>query len=278
VTGDARRVDASAATSASFDDRVAWVCGGALLALTAVLAALVEDGASPVDRLLYTAAPLAILTITLVWAARRGTLLAVAAMCLAVTPAVLAAMAGADPAGAVAALAVSAAVVVVRFGERSASGVVALVLAVVALLGWAAATTERDVPRPSWSEVVAQTGTLLRDSVGRLDATTIVPTTGWLAWWVAAGLIAGVAVVSGDVVAAMTIPVAAALMVLVSWVLSRWRGDIHVSETMWILAAAVAFSAASVDAEGSFARRVGAAVLILVGFIWALAIVHLVRT
>ena len=56
-----------------------------------------------------------------------------------------------------------------------------------------------------------------------------MPATGWLIWWVAAGLVAGTALVVGAVRVAVVIPLAAAVMIAAGWVIIRWRGDVDMS-------------------------------------------------
>ena len=124
---------------------------------------------------------------------------------------------------------------------------------------------------------MTRTGELLRTSVGALDTSTLVPTTGWLVWWVAAGLVAGAALVAGDLLSAALIPLAAAAMVVAGWLLFRWRGNVDISNGTWIIASAVAYTGASVRLDPAAARRFGTTLLVIAAYIWIVTIVHLAR-
>jgi len=150
---------------------------------------------------------------------------------------------------------------------RGAPAIAAIAVAFVTVVGvgaWAAATPD-ELTRPSWGQATKRTGELLWTSVGSLDATQLVPATGWLIWWVAAGLVAGAALVAG------------AVRVAAGWAIIRWRGDVDMSGGAWILAAAVAYTGASVRLDPPAARRIGVTLLVVAAFIWTVTIVQLAR-
>jgi hypothetical protein len=159
---------------------------------------------------------------------------------------------------------------------RDASTIAAVVAAVVGIGAWAASTPDQ-LTTPTWGQATKRTGEMLWSSVGSLDATLIVPATGWVVWWVAAGLVAGAALVVGAARLAALIPVAAAVMVVAGWVIMRWRGDVDMSGGTWIVASAVAFVGASVRPGPAVDRRIGVTLLVIAAFIWTVTIVHLAR-
>ena len=108
---------------------------------------------------------------------------------------------------------------------------------------WALDTPDR-FTSPTWGEAFNRTGQVLWTSVGRVDLAVLVPTTGWLVWWIGAGAIAGAALIVGDARAAATIPTATATMVAAAWVIIHWRGDVDVAGGLWIPASAVAYAGA----------------------------------
>jgi hypothetical protein len=123
---------------------------------------------------------------------------------------------------------------------------------------------------------MVRTGEQLWRSVGALDS-IIVPSTGWLIWWVGAGLLIGAAIVAGDLGRAAVIPLAAAVMVFLAWLIIRGRGTVDVSNGAWIITGAVAYTGSSVRLDGATARRTGSTLAVIAAFIWVVAIIHLVR-
>ena len=266
--------------SALMRDGRAWAVAAALLVLTAVVAALIDEPTDSFALVPFTVVPVAVLAVALALTLLHGTTLATGALMLAVTPAPLAAVAASEPAGALAVLAACGAVAVACWGERAptATAAIGLCVAVFALGAWAAATEDSSGPTPAMGNVVTRTGELLWRSVGGLDDTTLTPATGWLIWWVAAGLLVGAAIVAGDTMSAVLVPLAAAAMVAAGWFLIRWRGDVDISNGTWILSSAVAFTGASVRLEPAAARRIGNTLLVIAAYIWTVTIVYLART
>ena len=127
---------------------------------------------------------------------------------------------------------------------------------VVGIGAWAASTPDQ-LTSPTGARRPSARARLLWSSIGSLDARLIVPTTGWLSWWIAAGLVAGAALVVGAVRLAGLIPLAAAVMVGAGWVIIRLRGNIDMSGGTWIVAGAVAFVGASVHLDQAADRRIG---------------------
>jgi hypothetical protein len=248
-------------------DRVAWAIVAVLAVLVGALAALLDDRPGIVVRVMFTVIPVAVLGVTLAVTLRRGAMLAAGALGLAVTPAALAAVAAGAQWGAVAVLAACGAVALASWVRDALT--IAATAAVVTVLGigtWAV-TTPDQLTSPTWGQATKRTGQLLWSSVGALDARLIVPATGWLIWWIAAGLVAGAALLVGAVRVAALIPLAATVMVAAGWVIIRWRGDVDMSGGIWILASAVAF-------VGAFVRLT---LLVIAAFIWTVTIVHLAR-
>ena len=152
----------------------------------------------------------------------------------------------------------------------------AVFVTVVGIGAWAASTPDQ-LTSPTWGQATKRTGELLWSSVGGLDAALIVPATGWLVWWVAAGLVAGAALLAGAVRVAAVIPLAAAVMIAAGWVIIRWRGDVDMTGGTWIVAGAVAYVGASLRLDVDASRRIGVTLLVLAAFIWTVTIVHLAR-
>ena len=147
---------------------------------------------------------------------------------------------------------------------------------VVGIGAWAASTPDQHVTL-TWGQATKRTGQLLWSSIGSLDSRLIVPATGWLIWWIAAGLVAGTALVVGAVRLAVVIPIAAAVMITAGWLIIRWRGDVDMSGGTWIVASSVAFVGASVRPDPATVRRIGVTLLVIAAFIWIVTIVHLAR-
>jgi hypothetical protein len=266
--------------SALWRDGRGRAVAAALVVLTAVVAVLLDEPTDVMALVPFTAVPVAVLAVALALTLLQGTTLAAGALMLAVTPAPLAAVAASDPAGALAVLAACGALAVACWGDRvpSATAAIGLCVVVFALGAWVAATDDSPGPAPAVGRIVTRTGELLWRSVGALDDATLVPTTGWLIWWVAAGLLVGAAIVAGDTVSALLVPLAAAAMVAAGWFLIRWHGDVDISNGTWILSSAVAFTGASVRLEPAHARRIGNVLLVIAAYIWMVTIVHLART
>ena len=260
-------------------DWLAWTLAALLMVATSVLAVLLDEPLATIKYLAVAVPVVVVLALALTMTVRRAAPIATGALVLAVTPAALSAVAAAEPAGAFAALVACAVVIVARWGpvDRRAAAFAAVGLGIAALAGWAAATSDQPGPTPTWGTAMTRTGAMLWGSVGTLDPTTLVPTSGWLAWWLAAGLLAGAALVAGDLRAAMAIPLAAAAMVVAGWLLIRWRGAVDISGGAWILVGAVAYTGGSVRLERGAARRVGRSLLAITAFIWVVATIHLVR-
>ena len=258
-------------------DRLAWAIAAAVMVLGGALAVLVDDRPGIAARMLFTVVPVAVLAVTLALTIRRGALLAAGALGIAVTPAALAAVAAGAQWGAVAVLVSCGAVALAWWGRDTTTiTVVTICAAILGLGAWAASTSDQ-LTSLTWGQTTKRTGELLWSSVGSLDARLIVPATGWLVWWIAAGLVAGAALVAGAVRIAATIPLAVAMMIVAAWVIIRGRGDVDMSGGTWIVAGAVAFVGASVRLGPDAERRLGVALLVIAAFIWMLTIVHLVR-
>jgi hypothetical protein len=248
-----------------------------LVVLVGALAALIDASAGFATRVVFTAVPVAVLAVTFVATLRRGSMLATGTLAIAVTPAALAAAAAGAQWGAVAVLAVCGAVALAFWGrDGPAEAIAAAVATVVGIGAWFVSTPDQ-LTSPTWGQATKRTGELLWSAVGALDATLIVPATGWLIWWIAAGLIAGAALIAGTVRLAAVIPIAAGVMVATGWAIIHWRGDVDMSGGTWIVASAVAFVGASVRPEPAAGRRVGVTLLSIAVFIWTVTIVHLGR-
>ena len=259
------------------DARV-WAPSFAFVVLTVALRVLAGTTTGVARTLLFTVLPLAALVIVLAWLMRRGHQLAAAAVALAVTPAALAALAQSERSGAVNVL-IAALVAVAVLGDWAPRRalVASFAIVVVGMCAWVS-ITPRSEPMVSWLDVTARTGNLLRILVSRLDESTVIPTSGWLAWWVAAGLFVGIAVVTGNVASAAAIPLAIATTAVAAGALLRWRGAPDIADGRWILTAAVVFAGASRHVEARVGGRVASAVAVLVAAMWVMAVVQLART
>ena len=272
-----RSMPTSADVSLLLRDRVAWaiVAGVALLAGT--LATLIDDRPGLAARGVFTVIPVAVLAVVMAMTLRRGAILSAGALAIAVTPAGLAAVAAGAEWGAVAVLAACAAVALAWWGRDAATTATAAAFVTAIGIGAWAASTPDQLTSATWGQVTKRTGELLWSSVGSLDTALIVPATGWLIWWVAAGLVAGAALLVGAVRDAAVIPLAATVMIAAGWVIIRWRGDVDMTGGMWIVAGAVAYVGATVRLDEAAGRRIGVSLLIIAAFIWTVTIVHLVR-
>jgi hypothetical protein len=276
-TGADRSMPTSADVTPLLRDRLAWAIAAVVVVLAGALAALIDDRPGIVVRVTFTAIPVAVLAVSLALTLRRGAMLATGALGIAVTPAALAAVAAGAQWGAVTVLAGCGAVALAwwaRDGWTIAAS--AAFAAVVGIGAWAASTPDQ-LTAPTWGQATKRTGEMLWSSVGSLDARLIVPATGWLSWWIAAGLVAGAALVVGAFRLAGLIPLAAAVMVGAGWVIIRLRGDVDMSGGTWIVASAVAFVGASVRLDPAADRRIGVTLLVIAAFIWTVTIVHLAR-
>ena len=145
--------------------------------------------------------------------------MSVAALSLAVTPAALTGVAAGRPWAAVAVVAACGAVVLAWSAAGGwASAIIASSAVAAGVAAWALDTPDR-FTSPTWGEAFNRTGQVLWTSVGRVDLAVLVPTTGWLVWWIGAGAIAGAALIVGDSRAAAIIPTATATMVAAAWVI-----------------------------------------------------------
>ncbi len=190
-------------------DRVAWAIAAGVVLLAGTLAVLIDDRPGLAASVLFTVVPVAVLAVTLAMTLRRGAILSAGALAIAVTPAGLAAVAAGAQWGAVAVLAACAGVALAWWGRDAAMVATAAALVTVVGIGAWAASTPDQLTSPTWGQTTKRTGELLWSSVGSLDTALIVPATGWLIWWVAAGLVAGAALVVGAVRVAAVIPLAA---------------------------------------------------------------------
>jgi hypothetical protein len=258
-------------------DGVAWAIAAGVLLLAGTLAVLIDDRPGLAARVLFTAVPVAVLAVTLAMTLRRGAILSAGALAIAVTPAGLAAVAAGAQWGAVAVLVACAAVALPWWGQDASTVAVSAVFVTVVGIGAWAASTPDQLTSPTWGQATKRTGELLWSSVGSLDSALIVPATGWLIWWIAAGLVAGAALVAGAVRLAAVIPLAVALMIATAWVIIRGRGDVDMSGGTWIVAGAVAYVGASVRLDDAAGRRIGATLLLAAAFIWTVTIVQLIR-
>jgi hypothetical protein len=278
VTADADRSPSlSAEVRPLSHDRVGWGIAAVLVVLVGALAALIDDRPGIATLVVVTAIPVAALAATFAATLRRGSILAAGALGIAVTPAALAAVAVGAQWGAVTVLAACGAVALAFWGRDAPVVATWVVVATVVGIGAWFVSTHDQLTSPTWGQATKRTGELLWSSVGSLGATQIVPATGWLIWWVAAGLVCGVALIAGAVRLAAVIPLATAVMVVAAWVIIRWRGDVDMSGGTWIVASAVAFVGASVRPDRDAGRRIGVTLLVVAVFIWTVAIVHLAR-
>jgi hypothetical protein len=272
-----RSLPTSADVSLLVRDRVAWAIAGGVALLAGALSTVIDNSPGLAARVLYTAIPVAVLAVVLAMTLRRGAVLSAGALAIAVTPAGLAAVAAGAQWGAVAVLAACAAVVLAWWGRDAAMvATVAALVTVVGIGAWAASTPDQ-LTSPTWGQATKRTGELLWSSVGGLDEALIVPATGWLIWWVSAGLVAGAALVGGAVRSAAVIPLAAAVMIAAGWAIIRWRGDVDMTGGVWIVAGATAYVGASIRLDEAPSRRIGVTLLAVAAFIWIVTIVHLIR-
>ena len=248
-----------------------------MLVLVGVAAALQEGGSRSVPQFALAAVAVATLAITISIALRNDEIMSVAALSLAVTPAALTGVAAGRPWAAVAVVAACGAVVLAWSAAGGwASAIIASSAVAAGVAAWALDTPD-GFTSPTWGEAFNRTGQVLWTSVGRVDLAVLVPTTGWLVWWIAAGAIAGAALIVGDTRAAAIIPAATATMVAAAWVIIHWRGDVDVAGGLWIPASAVAYAGARRGPDEAGHRRTATALLLVVAYLWVVTLVALAR-
>ena len=268
---------APADVAAALRGRSVWAIAAAVLVVVGVAAALQEGGSRSVPQLALAAVAVATLAITMSVALRNDEIMSVAALSLAVTPAALTGVAAGRPWAAVAVVAACGAVVLAWSAAGGwASAIIASSAVAAGVAAWALDTPD-GFTSPAWGEAFNRTGQVLWTSVGRVDLAVLVPTTGWLVWWIAAGAVAGAALIVGDTRAAATIPAATATMVAAAWVIIHWRGDVDVAGGLWIPASAVAYAGARRGPGDAGQRRTATALLLVVAYLWIVTLVALAR-
>ena len=250
-----------------------------MLVVVGVAAALQEGGSRSVPQLALAAVALATLAITISVALRNDEVMSVAALLLAVTPAALTGVAAGRPWAAVAVVAACGAVVlawsVALVGGPAPSSRSSALAAGVAPCGCSTRPTgsrHRRGGRRS-TEPGRCCG---RASVG--STWRSAPTTGWLVWWLAAGAVAGAALIVGDIRAAVIIPAATATMVVAVWVIIHWRGDVDVAGGLWIPGACPSPTPGrAADPGEAGQRRTATALALVVAYLWIVTLVALAR-
>jgi glycosyltransferase involved in cell wall biosynthesis len=262
-----------------------WLIG-ALLAAAVWVQAIVSSRVAGVPSVaVYTLLPCAVLAVTLTVSLRRGKWVEVGALMLAITPTVWSSAANSERHGAIAVLGACGAVWAVDWvgpsGARARLAVWsgAATAAAGAAAIWVASGTARQGHAPSWTVITSRTGDMVRGAVAAVgeDGTLIVGAAE-LAWWCGVGLLIGAAVVSGRGRLACLVPASIVLFVLIGWAVERWRGPVPAAGGAWLLSVPVALVGARVRLDRLPEQRIGRAVVLVAGGVWAAALVEQVKT
>jgi GT2 family glycosyltransferase/glycosyltransferase involved in cell wall biosynthesis len=257
------------------------VLGAALVGYTWAARSVVPEGPSSVEGVVFTVVPLVVVLALVSMAASRRRWVLVAGLVVAIAPSVLAQIAAGRRHALLTAVAVIVGLAAGPVGRRSRAVAAygAGAGAFVGLVSWWAVTPVRaGGVDPSWSVVVGSAGRHLEAAVGSLAPFgTASPVTATLAWWVAAGLVAGMVVVGRRAIFLLA-PFGAWVLV-VGWaiVLERFRGPVDAADGMWLVAGAVVFAAARVEVPPRLGRRVAIGVTLAAAWAWTAAVAALVR-
>lgn len=254
------------------------IVAGLLAAVVVVQSLLAWERPGVIDRIAFTAVPVVLLAVVLgsVVEARRWCM--AGSLLVAVTPAALAAAAGAGWEGAFAVLAACAALGVDRMPGRLAWPAAAGFVLVGIGLWVAASPGHGELPPPSWREILGSTGSVVRASTATVGDGTPIPSTAMLGWWLAVGLVLGVAVATGAWRRALVMPAAIALLIVVSWAIARWHGPVAAGGGTWLVSAAVAYVGATRVPVPGAERRIGRCLVVAASWIWLAAVARQIRS
>lgn len=258
--------------------RLTLVVAGLLAAVVVVQALLEWERPGAPDRIAFTLVPVAVLAVVLAAAADDRRWVAAGALLVAVTPAALAAVAGAGWEGAFAVLVACAATGFDRLPARLA-GPALVAVALVGLGLWVAASpTHGELPAPSWREVFSGTGGVVSASTAVVGDGTPVPSTAALAWWLAVGLVLGIALAAGAWRRALAVPAALVVLILTAWAISRWRGPVAAGGGTWLVTGAVSYVGATPVAVPGAQRRLGRVLVVVASWTWLAAVARQIRS
>lgn len=258
--------------------RLTSIVAGLLAAVVVVQSLLEWERPGVAERIAFTVLPVAALAIVLVSVVEARRWLMAGSLLVAVTPAALAAAAGAGWQGAFAVLAACAALGVDRLPGRLAWPATAGFVLVGIGLWVAASPGHGELPAPSWREVLGNTGNVVRANTALVGDGTPIPSTAMLGWWLAVGLVLGVAVVTGAWRRALVVPAAVALLVVASWAIGRWHGPVAAGGGTWLVSAAVAYVGSTQVAVPGADRRVGRCLVVTASWIWLAAVARQIRS
>lgn len=256
-------------------------------ALGFVVAVVVLVGVGPDDptwpaRVAYTIVPLTLAVGLLVVAGLARDVYLVAAVMTALAPSLVVAVARAQAAGLLGVAGVMAGLVVagprIRRLDPGVQVLAAASAFVVLVAAWVVSTPAQADQAPSWRDVVGRTGASLRATVvgvgpdGRSTALLAL-----LVWVVAVGVVVGAALLSDRPWTAAVVPAAVSAAVVFGWAVERWRGPVADGGGLWIVAAAIAFTASSTVLAADVRTALGRAVAVASSTALALGVVHQVR-
>lgn len=208
----------------------------------------------------------------------RGRRLTAAAVVLATTATVVAGAADGRWQGFVALVAIALAAWSDRRGAQIALGVLA---AVSSGLWWRSGFDRGAAPGPSWREVAGETGSVVRRALSSVGVDEmLVPLSGALAWWLAAGVLVGAALVEGRTRRAAWVPVSLAVFVVGVWAIRLWRGSVDPIGGAWIVAIGIVLAGSRPDGaivDERAEQRMAATVTILAGLALVVALVRELR-
>jgi glycosyltransferase involved in cell wall biosynthesis len=259
-----------------------WITAAALVGLMVVQVLLIEDRVGFSARVVFTILPIGLLALTFSACILRGRWLAIGALALAINPTILAAVAASESQGAfamiLACVAVGAGWLPVRASRLTIIVAVPVIFAGIVL--WVVGTESRvEGPAPSFNTVVGDTGQVLKGAFGQVGAeTSSLPMTAQLLWWGSVGLLVGASIGARRLVASLAAPLAVVLLVIVAWGTVRWRGPVSGEGGLWIVAAAISFTGASVRLDRIPERRIGRILLVVACWMWFVGVAQQVRS
>lgn len=211
------------------------------------------------------------------WCRHRDRHLAAAAGVLACSSTVIVAAADGRWQG-ILALVVVVAAVAAAFGGRVANATLAALVAGASVLWWGSGLDNGDAPGPSWTEIAAGTGRVVRRATSSIGVDErLVPLSGVLVWWLGVGLVIGAALLAGRPRVALWVPLGVAAMVAGIWVIGLLRGPVAPLGGTWIVAGTVMLAGLGPVTEGGGGRRLANAVAVLATSAWAVAFVRELR-
>lgn len=258
--------------------RLTLIVAGLLAVVVVVQSLLAWERPGVIDRVAFTAVPVVLLAVVLGSAVDARRWYTAGSLLVAVAPAALAAAAGAGWEGAFAVLAACAALGVDRLPARLAWPA-ALGFVLVGIGLWVAASPGHgELPAPSWRAILGSTGNVVRASTATVGDGTPIPSTAMLGWWLAVGLVLGVAVTTGAWRRALVVPAAMALLIVVSWATARWYGPVAAGGGTWLVSGAVAHVGATRVPVPGADRRVGRCLVVAASWIWLAAVARQLRS